>query len=204
MDGHPPANDEVLTAAFKKVGYLAKQEHRTAPWVALDDLKQAGLEGYLKALQTYDPKYGVELLTWTEIKARGAMRDLVRQERRARRIRHAVHFAEASAPSGEFEKVATKAAVMMTALLAYADNYVVVDDSDPEASLSDQDAKEKLRAHLHVLPPQERKVIELVCKDLSNQEIAALLDVKKSTVSHQIAAAAGRLQRALDPRDEES
>jgi RNA polymerase sigma factor (sigma-70 family) len=205
MDGQPPTNSDLYDKAEEAVKRFAWSARRRSSWILLDDLKQAGWVGYTIGRSTYDPTRGASELTWVKTKIESAISDFVRKERRARRIDQVVSTEWEH--RGQSEGVRTESSpAAATRKLANAMmlSWLVSDDvaSTPEAICGDEETRELLAANLSLLTPREREVIRWALQGFTEQEIAALLGVNKSTVNRQMQSASERLRKTLNPGDE--
>src|SRR5262245_23756358 len=77
--GSPEARETLMQRYIHLVRYMAGRLGRTLPpSVEFDDLVSAGVIGFLGALDTFDPKHGIDFSVYALTRIRGSMVDFVR------------------------------------------------------------------------------------------------------------------------------
>jgi RNA polymerase sigma factor (sigma-70 family) len=206
MDGreHPAVENELSSDFAKTIEIFAHSVHRKYPCTELDDLKQAGLEGWCQAKNTYDSSKGTKFRTWAELRIRGAQIDYARRESRAARVRRSVEAVAAEVveeveaeTSSATERFMLRVAALINGAAA---DLVLVDSaaSTPESAYEEREIAVRFAQAVAELPARQKQFLELSLRDgLSNNEIAARCGVAKSTVSHARETTRRHLQRQM-------
>jgi RNA polymerase sigma factor FliA len=98
--GAAPSRDQLVLDHLSQVRIIAGRIHDRLPdYVALEDLISAGVVGLLSAIDSFDPKFNVQLNTYAEHRIRGAIMDSLREldwaprdtRKRSRQVEDAIH-----------------------------------------------------------------------------------------------------------------
>lgn len=150
---------------------------RCPPWVACDDLEQAGVIGLLAALRSYDSARGASLANHAWRHARGAILDALRASdplsRRDRARGLTVRHVDIDAAPEQFDEA-----------------------SDPAHVLSRRQDGDRLAAALAALPAQEHAAIAAALGE-GDSQLAAQLGISSTRVVQLRRRAVGRLREAM-------
>jgi RNA polymerase sigma factor for flagellar operon FliA len=201
---HPAVDNDVSKDFARTIDIFARSVHRQYPCAEIDDLKQAGLEGWWRAKNTYDASKGTKFRTWAELRIKGAQIDYARRESRAARVRRSVE-AVATETLDEVDSGTSSAAerfmMRVSALInGVAADLALVDAAakTPESAYEEREIALRFAQALTELPPRQKEFLELSLREgLSNNEIAARCGVAKSTVSHARETTRQHLQRRM-------
>lgn len=185
----------------------------------LDDLLASGFEGLLQAKGRYDPSRGVQFNTFAYYRIRGAMIDHIRKSTFfSRRAHQKMKAAKAALAIGEDvgeERAANPAArkdieqtaeqlhqtlAQMTAsfVMASIGQKEEGEGDSPEDDVIREEAKERLRTALAVLPERELQLIQgFYFQGRQFDEVAEELGISKSWGSRLHHKALSRLRAAL-------
>src|ERR671910_1430026 len=194
----------------------------------LDDLVQVAMLGVLKAVERFDPEYGVVFSTFAVPTITGELRRHFRDTtwavhvpRRSRDLQHTVkvavgelgHAFGRSPTAGEVAEHAGVAVEDVLDALEAARCYrkaplpAAGDDDDGDIdNIGDHDrgidavdARVTIDALLRVLPARDRRIVELrYMSGLTQSQIATLVGVSQVQVSRLLRASLAKLNRALE------
>lgn len=224
----PPSKDmsrDELTRAYAPyVRSIAGKIKKTlAKGIEFDDLMAYGALGLYEAADRFDPKYGVNFMTFSYYRIRGAIYDGLRsmgwvsrtEYQRYRYEAAATHYLQATqeeesqrgdAARSNTEEVGALADVVgglatifVTALDAM-EGFQVKDDRGPglEESVQLDEARALVADAVSRLPEQERTLLELYYyKEMSLEQVGGELGLSKSWTSRLHARAIEKLTRLL-------
>jgi RNA polymerase sigma factor (sigma-70 family) len=181
--GDPTARDALLAHAADRLGSLTRRMLSDFPrlgrWVEADDVLQSALLRLLQALRSVTPPTVADFLRLATVQIRRELLDLAR------------HYFGPEGEAANHESALPAGPAESTPPPAY----------EPPASTHDPQRLAcwaDFHRQVEALPPEERAVFELLWyQELSQSEVATLLDVSVPTVKRRWLAARLRLQDAL-------
>lgn len=207
------------------VDMLARQMRRQfGSYTTVDDLASQGREALLGAARSFDPERGVPFRRWANLRIRGAMIDVMRQQgnvpkrvyRKLRALQAAdqVHEAaqeeQAAAPPPTPEVADAKLSDQLgSAAMAMALSFLTMGhgeaveaardpDASPESAVGNAELVARVRLAIAERPEQERRLLERhYFDDVTFEEAARELGLSKSWASRLHARAIEGVAKAM-------
>lgn len=224
----PESREELILKYAPLIHYIASRIRSRLPaHVELGDLVNAGVIGFIDALNRFDPGKNIQFKTYAEYRVRGAVMDEVRSmDWVPRSVRKKVHILEETFHTLEqkHKRPATDEEAASALEMDLASYYNLISsaralplfnldelggDIDPKEVLfrEDQDPSTKvwfkelgrlMGKAIESLPEKERMVVTLYYyEELTMKEIAAVIGVTESRVSQLHTKAIIRLKKKL-------
>lgn len=216
------SRDQVVIQYTPYVRSIAgKVKKSIAPEIEFEDLVEYGMIGLLEAAERFDPKHGVNFMTFAYYRIRGAIYDglrgmgwmsrteyaKVKYEERANDYMATVEEDHASKPPASANEAAQRltnvvhglAAIFVSSLDA-AEGLQIKDEElvGQDERLALEEARALVRATIAKLNEEERQLLRLYYyEDHSLQEIGEKLGLSKSWTSRLHARVVDKLQRLL-------
>lgn len=223
LDGHESLTPELLSLVKRIAVYL---KGRLPKSVEVDDLMQAGFEGLVQAMNSYDKGRNISLEQYAKTRIRGAMLDDVRRMSQTTRTTISFKREHAQAvekltnrfgrePTGkeiasylgkDADAYQKERLIIAGASASTKDGSLIADDLEnkeevepsPEENLQKIELISALKASIAELPERTQLVLSLYYfEELNLKEIAAVIDVTESRVSQILSETANKLRNKI-------
>lgn len=217
------AMDDLIHEHGMLVSKIAKKLKRKLPsHIEFDDLLQSGYVGLIEASKTFKQDGGASFETFACIRIKGAILDFLRKNswnnreaiKSLKQMGDAVHrveqrkqgqataeevAAEMNISVEEHNKLCQKINLCnMINIDAIEDINVQDDELDPEAIVTDDDIKERIKDILGSLPERERILLSLYyVEELTFREIGEVLNLTEARVSQIHALGLAKIKKRL-------
>lgn len=223
LDVHESLTPELLSLVKRIAVYL---KGRLPKSVEVDDLMQAGFEGLVQAMNSYDKGRNISLEQYAKTRIRGAMLDDVRRMSQTTRTTISFKREHAQAvekltnrfgrePTGkeiasylgkDADAYQKERLIIAGASASTKDGSLIADDLEnkeevepsPEENLQKIELISALKASIADLPERTQLVLSLYYyEELNLKEIAAVIDVTESRVSQILSETANKLRNKI-------
>ena len=211
IESYFPLVDKIVKREIRKLAIHSSNS---------EELRSYGMEGLVKAADTFDPERGIAFEVYAAKRIQWALYDGIRKMgwfphhavAKARYFRKAGEMLEAKtadpAPVDKVDAVHRLSNAVKELAVAYVVSYseekvvdVAGDDAEIEESLDDARIHGALRVYIHALPEKERAVVvRFFFQDRTLTEVADEMGVTVSWTSKLLSSGLSRLRNILENR----